>query len=352
MEDVYTRLAAHLDNLPAGFPPTESGVELRILKRLFTPEEADIAAGLVMMPEPPAAIAKRLGVDPGPLADALADMSRKGLVFRLRKNGETHYMAAQFVIGIWEYHVNDLDEDLIRDFNEYVPTLMKKTWERTETKQLRVVPVARSISAPMTVMDYDAVETLVRKQKKIVVAPCICRREHDMVGKGCGKPLETCLVFGGGAHFYEENGLGRSITRDEAADLLHKGVEAGLVLQAGNAQTPMNICMCCGDCCQILKNLNTLEAPADAVSTSYCAEADPDACTACEACVDQCQMAAIEVEETARVLAQRCIGCGLCVAVCEFDALRLVEKGPEERHVPPVHPFNTYMNMARERGLL
>ena len=40
MPDVYTRLREHLDRLPAGFPATESGVELRILKRLFTPDEA------------------------------------------------------------------------------------------------------------------------------------------------------------------------------------------------------------------------------------------------------------------------------------------------------------------------
>ena len=36
-EEIYKKLAKHLDNLPGGFPPTESGVELRILKRLFTP---------------------------------------------------------------------------------------------------------------------------------------------------------------------------------------------------------------------------------------------------------------------------------------------------------------------------
>lgn len=352
MEDVYKRLARHLDSLPAGFPPADSGVELRILKRLFTPQEAEIAAGLTMMPEGADAIARRLNTDPGPLADTLAEMSRKGLIFRLSKNGETRYMAAQFVIGIWEYHVNDLDPDLIRDFNEYVPTLMKKGWERTETKQLRVVPVARSISAQTTVMPYDEVEMLVRKQKKIVVAPCICRKEHDMVGEGCGRPLETCLVFGGGAYFYEENGLGRVIDGDEAVDLLHKGVAAGLVLQASNSQRPMNICMCCGDCCQILKNLNPLDAPADAVCTSFRAEADPDACTACEACAVRCQMAAIEMAETARVLAHRCIGCGLCVAACESDALRLVEKAPDERHVPPAHTVETYLNMARERGLM
>ena len=40
MTDVYEKLAKHLDNLPAGYPSTESGVEMRILKRLFSPEEA------------------------------------------------------------------------------------------------------------------------------------------------------------------------------------------------------------------------------------------------------------------------------------------------------------------------
>ncbi len=352
MEDIYKRLADHLDKLPAGFPPTDSGVELRILKRLFTPREAETALGLVMMPEPVEAIARRLGADPTILSDDLQKMSRKGLIFRMTKNGTTLYMAAQFVIGIWEYHVNDLDEDLIRDFNEYVPILMTQSWERTQTKQLRVVPVARSISAQTNIMPYDAVEALVRKRKKIVVAPCICRKEHSMVGHGCGKPLETCLVFDAGASFYEENGLGRSITRDEAVDLLHKGVEAGLVLQAGNSQRPMNICMCCRDCCQILKNLNVLDAPADAVSSSFYAEADPDACTGCEACVERCQMGAIEMAETARVLAERCIGCGLCVAACDDDALRLMAKGPENRHVPPAGTIDVYMNMARERGLI
>ncbi len=52
MIDVYERLAKHLDNLPASYPATDSGVELRILKRLFTPEEAEAAMALTMFPEP------------------------------------------------------------------------------------------------------------------------------------------------------------------------------------------------------------------------------------------------------------------------------------------------------------
>jgi len=47
----YRKLQQHLDRLPVGFPETESGVEIRILKYLFTPEEAEIAIFLNLLPE-------------------------------------------------------------------------------------------------------------------------------------------------------------------------------------------------------------------------------------------------------------------------------------------------------------
>ena len=39
------------------YPATDSGVELRILKRLFTPEEAEAAIALTVFSEPADAIA-------------------------------------------------------------------------------------------------------------------------------------------------------------------------------------------------------------------------------------------------------------------------------------------------------
>ncbi len=352
MADVYQKLAKHLDNLPAGFPPTESGVELRILKRLFTPEEAEIASGLMMMPEPAGAIAARLGKEEKELAPMLESMSRKGLIFRHTKDGVTTYMAAQFVVGIWEYHLNDLDKDLIRDVNEYLPILMKERVLKQKTKQLRVVPVSKSLKAEMNIMPYDVAEEIIRKQKKILVAPCICRREHEMVGKGCGKPMETCLVFGTGAQFYQENGLGRYISQDEALEVLKNGLEAGLVLQPGNAQKPANICLCCGCCCQVLKNLKKFDSPAKAINSNYYAVVDAENCTACETCVDRCQMDAITVEDVAKVNADRCIGCGLCVTHCPTDAISLHQKQTQEQYIPPKNLFETYMTMAQERGLI
>ena len=305
-----------------------------------------------MMPEPVVGIAERTGRDPAALAETLAKMSRKGLIFRISKGDKTLYSAAQFVIGIWEYHVNSLDEDLIRDVNEYMPTLMEKGLLSAKTQQLRVVPVSKSISAGMTVTPYEAAEEIINKQSKIVVSPCICRKEQKMVGKGCDKPEEVCLAFGAGAYYYEQNGLGRSIDKAEALDILKAGVDAGLVLQPGNQQKPLNICMCCGCCCGILKNMKTLDKPAQMVHTNYYAQVNEDLCTACEACVERCQMDAITVDEAALVDLDRCIGCGLCVTDCPTEAITLEQKAEDSRYLPPKNVFETYMNIAQERGLM
>ena len=88
MTDSYQQLATHLDNLPAGFPSTESGVELKILKRLFTPAEARIATGLTLMPDAVGAIAQRLEMDEAELAPILDDMSKRGLIFSCHQGGK------------------------------------------------------------------------------------------------------------------------------------------------------------------------------------------------------------------------------------------------------------------------
>ena len=44
-----------------------------------------------------------------------------------------------------------------------------------------------------------------RHVRKAVMAPCICRREIGLLGKGCGNPEETCLIFDGGAEYYLHN---------------------------------------------------------------------------------------------------------------------------------------------------
>ena len=346
---IYEALAEHLDRLPAGFPRTPTGVEMRILKRLFAPEEAMLARCLAMKPESAADIAARAGAAAEDVLPRLEEMSRKGLIFRVRKGPRTYFMAAQFVIGIWEYHVNDLDEDLIRDVNEYLPYFIQEGY-RVNIPQLRTIPVSRSVQAEQAVMPYEEAKRIVSEQNKIVVAPCICRKEHAIMGEGCDRPLETCFVFGTGAAYYEENGLGRPVDKEEALRLLQAAEDAGLVLQPSNARQAVNICTCCGCCCQILKNLKKLPNPARYVASNYYAVVDAPACTGCGICPDRCWMDAITMEgNVASVNRDRCIGCGLCTAACPDNAVRLHGKPEGERREPPRYLWETFMNIAEER---
>lgn len=352
MTDIYKKLATHLDQLPGGFPSTDSGIELKILRRLFSEQEAQIAAALTLQLEDAESIAPRLGMTEVDLSPILESMSRKGLIFRRSKNDHPpRYMAAQFIIGIWEYHVNSLDKELIEDVNAYLPSF-KGQWERQQTQQLRVIPISKSVNTQMDIMPYEAAEEIIQNQSKVVVAPCICRKEHRMMGKGCDNPLEVCLVFGAGAAYYEENGLGREITKEEALDILQQGVEAGLVLQPGNSQKAINICMCCGCCCQVLKQLSSLPEPAKVINSSYYAVVEDDLCHGCGICKERCHMDAIELEDTAVVDLKRCIGCGACVPGCDVEAIALRSKAENERWVPPKSAFETYLNIAKERGLI
>lgn len=348
-KDVHEKLADHLNRLPAGFPRTPSGVEMRILRRLFTPQEAALAVLLSMKPQAPEDIASRVAKTAEQVAGQLEEMARRGLIFRLRRGSETRYMAAQFVIGIWEYQVNDLDAELIRDMNEYIPHFFAQAYH-VRTPQLRTIPIPAAIAVEQTVMPYEAARQIIRDQDKIVAAPCICRKEHQMAGKGCDKPLESCLVFGAGAAYYEENRLGRPIDHAEALRILQRAEQAGLVLQPSNAQKAVNICTCCGCCCQILKNLKRLPRPAEFVASNFFAVVNAERCTGCETCLEHCQMDAILMQQGSAVISrERCIGCGLCVPTCPDTAIRLVEKPEDMRREPPRHVMETYTRIARER---
>ena len=57
-DDVYRRLARRLDEIPNGFASTESGAELRLLEKLYTPEEAELACVLRLSLESPEVIVR------------------------------------------------------------------------------------------------------------------------------------------------------------------------------------------------------------------------------------------------------------------------------------------------------
>jgi Na+-translocating ferredoxin:NAD+ oxidoreductase subunit B len=76
----YQRLATALDALPNRFPAAEDDSHLRLLAKIFTPAEADLAAGLLPEMESPGEIAARLGRDAREVTGLLKEMSKKGQI--------------------------------------------------------------------------------------------------------------------------------------------------------------------------------------------------------------------------------------------------------------------------------
>jgi ferredoxin len=351
--DIYKRLAQHLDNLPGGFPSTQSGVELRILRRLFTPEDAELAIHLTLIPEESQVIAKRVGISRNDTKQRLEKMVEKGLIYCIySEDGLPQYQAAQFAVGLWEWQVNNLDPEFTKDMDEYWPTLFNlDTWEKTP--QLRTIPVNVSIEVPREVMSYEQAEELVLAHDKIGVAPCICRREQKMKGDGCDKPEETCLQFGKIADYYLRRSTSRLIDQQEALDILKQADEFGLVLQPSNSKEAAFICCCCGCCCAVLRNIKRHPKPASIVSTPFMLTTNPSTCTGCGICIDRCQMEALRLElEKAVVNADRCIGCGLCVSTCPTNSLALTRKQEAEQAKVPIDFNHTLIKLGKKRGKL
>jgi ferredoxin len=333
---LYKELAHHMDRLPGGFPPTERGVEIKILELLFSRKEANLALCLTLILESAPTIAFRAGLPLAETEKRLETMASKGLIIRSRQPDKPPvYMAAQFVVGIWEFQVGRLTPELVTLMDDYMPDIMDpKVWK--QMPQMRTVPVGRSIDTHLEVMTYERAEALVKAKRHFVVAPCICRKERQMQGEGCDKPLDVCLSFGDDEDFFIKNNFGRRVTLTEVLDILKQADRAGLVLQPSNGREISWLCCCCGCCCGILRTLKTYPNPGQLVSSAFQATAAPALCTGCGVCEKRCPMDAIQMDNDHAILdPDRCIGCGLCVSTCPTRALTLTRKpAPLQPHVP------------------
>lgn len=353
MENIYEKLRARLDDLATGYPETESKVEIRLLQRLFTEEEAELFLHLSPLLENPEDIAKRLNRDPDQLMAMMEQMAQKGLLFRKRKGDSVRYSAVPYVVGIFEFQLKRMDEGFARDHEEYFKAGFGQTIQSFKTPVLRTVPINRQLVANYPVAPFEDVIQVIENQEKIAVSPCVCRTTTDLIGNGCDKTKENCFSFGSHAEYYVENGMGHYISTDEAKAIVKKNEEEGLVMQPFNSRKIGGMCSCCGDCCGVLRSLKMHPTPAKMVQSNYIARVDEAECTGCETCLERCQMEAIDVTDgIAAIQLERCIGCGLCVTTCPTDAIELLKKPEDQLYVPPKNGAETYIRIMQERGKL
>jgi H+/Na+-translocating ferredoxin:NAD+ oxidoreductase subunit B len=357
--DVYRRLQQHLDALPVGFPATESGVEIRILRRLFTPEEAEVALALSAVPETVEKVAERLpGLAAEEVERVLDRLVEKGAILggqTLVRGGRKRYSRSPLVIGMYEAQVDRLTKALQQDFDQYTREGFASTLLSGKTKQMRTVPVNVRFVPDRLVGRYDDARTLVAEGAGPWAARnCVCRQGKDLLGEPCRQTTSrrVCLMIGPAARASVSSGDGHALTREETLALLDRAERDGMVLQPSNAQDPVFICFCCGCCCGMLQAAKLFPKPAEYLQSNYLAAVDGEACSECGTCHERCPMEALRAGDGATAVdLDRCIGCGVCMPTCPTEAIRLRAKAEET--VPPRDLMALYGRIMTERsGLL
>lgn len=359
--DVYRKLAQRLDDIPNGFPTAESGIELRLLEKIFTPEEAALACAMSLTYEPAADIAARADVDAKVASHMLKQMVRKGQI-RVRV-GEKRLLFGlmPFVVGVYEEQLPRMDVELAELFEQYFYETQGAGFVSITPAVQRVIPVGEAIPVDVEVFPYERAVQLIESAKSWGVRDCICRVQQKLVGKGCDRPLEACMVFAPVEGAFQGHGPDRPITKEEALELLHKTEEAGLIHSTGNYRDGNSyICNCCTCCCGIMRGVVELDIPSTTVSSDFRAVVNSEECIGCGECVEHCQFKALAVPEdvpsassgqVCEVDVSRCAGCGQCTTVCPSDAIYLERRPEDEVPLPPADRKEWLSKRAEARGI-
>jgi Na+-translocating ferredoxin:NAD+ oxidoreductase subunit B len=340
MSDVFVDLALALDRLPNGYPPTPSGVEITILKRIFTPEEASLASTLGKDWQEVGPIAAQAGLEPAAAQETLGKMASRGLVWAYQADSGWLFRLAPFIVGIYE--AQRLDAELAGLVEQYLMNGGAEGIMRPQPALHRVVPAQKAVKSEW-VMPYDDVRSILLEMKSFHVGDCICRVQQRLLGQPCEFPVHMCFSYSS----RENPGDPDGISLQEALAILDRTEEIGLVHTVSNVAKGFGyICNCCGCCCGILRSVNELGIENSVAQANYYAVIDPVLCAGCGTCLQRCQVKAIEDQAGVSVVVRaRCIGCGLCVTGCPNEAARL-ELKPEAEIVHPPADFPTW---ERER---
>ena len=343
--EMYQKLAQQLDSLPNRFPATESGVEIRLLERIFDPHEAALAAEMGFQKEPASVIATRANVPEKEARKTLKDMVRKRVILFSKTEDGLVFGLMPFVVGVYEELLPRLDEELARLFEDY----FQETQGNITGKGLsvhRVVPVQESIDFELEVFPYEKASSLIENAKSWGVRDCICRVQQKLIGDPCEHPVENCLVFAPIEGAFDRSEVDRAISKEEALEILHQAEDAGLVHTTGNYQDHNSyICNCCTCSCGILRSMAEFNNSSAVAKADFLAIVDEDLCVACGDCLSRCQFGALDLDgDICLVDAANCVGCGLCVPACPEDALILIRR-PEGEVPPPPDSIKTWGQM-------
>jgi ferredoxin len=349
----FIELAEILDKIPNGYSFTEDGTHLKLLKKIFTPVEANIACKLTLSGKSVNDLVSDIDLLASELTNILEIMHKKGQIRAwTRRDGLRKYALMPFVVGIYEEQLTRMDKELAQLTEDHLEKGDKNGLLDTKPAIFKVLPINKEIQTELEIFPYENAESLIENAKSWGIRECICKIQQEHLGNICSYPKTVCISFAQRENAFNQNDLSKPITKDEALKYLWEAEEAGLVHCSMNVKEQQNyICNCCNCCCGVLRGLTKYNRPHAFVNSNYVIHVNDEDCIGCETCIDRCQFDALSIhDEISTVNTDKCIGCGVCAVTCTEDALHLISREENERTEPPenVREWMTQKAMNRK----
>jgi len=363
----YRLLQQRLDRTVTGAP--DSPTFMKILRILFSPEEAELAKRLPSKPTSLGALSRKLGIPPDELDGTLTEMAHRGVVLDLEHHGKRYFLLPPIVVGFFEFTFMRTRDDLpmaelARLFHDYMSEddrFARALFQgQTQVGRALVREEALPKDDHTEILDWERASSLITSASALSVALCPCRHKASHLGTACDAPQRVCLSLNQGAEAMIRNNISERITTDEGMRILEECKEVGLVQTGDNVQHNVSyMCNCCACCCGMMQGIRTFDIRQAIVSSNWIMEIDAAQCTGCGKCVKACPVDAIGLVEIEGAEKKRkraeldeslCLGCGVCHAACKAGSIRMRPRA--QRVLTPETVFDRIVTMAIERGKL
>ncbi|MFH1001029.1 MAG: 4Fe-4S binding protein [Bacteroidota bacterium] len=336
MQNNFEKLADRLHQIPNGFPRTESGIELKLLAKLFTEEEAGLAAIMNTEAEPVKLIAQKAGWEERTTFVSLKNMVKKGLVEMDKTHENLVFKIIPFIVGFYERQNARIDKAFAEIFEQYYREAFHSMMQ-FEPSVHRIIPVEKSVPVEVGILPYENAGHYIDNAKSWGVLNCICRVQKKLIGDVCEFSYDNCMALSSRPNAFERNDAIKAITREEALQLLGKTEKEGLVHSVSNTKEDVSyICNCCVCCCGLLRSMADYGYENSVAKSDFIAVVDEENCSGCEICESRCQFKAISmVDGICQIKLKQCFGCGICVSTCPEEAIKLIRRDEPERIIPP-----------------